>query len=57
LFIGSAILARSARFFLVAALLWKFGPSVRVFIEKYLGWVALAGIVVLLGGFMGVRYL
>lgn len=57
LFIGSAILARSAQFFLVAALLWKFGPSVRVFIEKYLGWVALAGIVVLLGGFMGVRYL
>ena len=57
LFIGSAILARSARFFLVAALLWKFGPSVRVFIEKYLGWVALAGIVILLSGFLGVRYL
>jgi hypothetical protein len=28
-----------------------------VFIEKYLGWVALAGIVILLGGFFAVKYL
>ena len=57
LFIGSAILARAARFFLVALLLWKFGAPIRVFIEKYLGWVALVGIAVLLGGFLGVGYL
>jgi membrane protein YqaA with SNARE-associated domain len=57
LFIGTAILARAARFFLVALLLWKFGAPIRVFIEKYLGWVALAGIFILLGGFFAVKYL
>jgi membrane protein YqaA with SNARE-associated domain len=57
LFIGTAILARATRFFLVALLLWKFGAPIRVFIEKYLGWVALAGIVILLGGFFAVKYL
>jgi membrane protein YqaA with SNARE-associated domain len=57
LFIGTAILARATRFFLVALLLWKFGAPIRVFIEKYLGWVALVGIVVLLGGFFAVKYL
>jgi membrane protein YqaA with SNARE-associated domain len=57
LFIGTAVLARTTRFFLVALLLWKFGAAIRVFIEKYLGWVALAGIVILLGGFFAVKYL
>jgi membrane protein YqaA with SNARE-associated domain len=57
IFIATSIVARSIRFFLVAALLKYFGPAIREFIEKYLGWVFLAGIVVLIGGFAMVRYL
>lgn len=48
----SAILARALRFFIVAALLWKFGEPVREFIEKRLGLVFTVFCVLLIGGFL-----
>ena len=36
-FMLASVLSRGARFFLVAALLWKFGDPIREFIEKRLG--------------------
>lgn len=51
-FIASSIIARALRFFLVAALLWKFGPPVRVFIEKRLGLVFAVFCALLVGGFL-----
>ena len=39
-FVATSILARALRFFIVAALLWKFGPPVREFIEKRLGLIS-----------------
>ena len=56
-FIATSILARGIRFFLVAGLLWKFGAPVRAFIERYLGWVALAFIILLCGGFYALKFL
>ena len=56
-FIVSAILARALRFFVVAALLWKFGPPIRGFIERRLGLMFAIFCVLLLGGFYLVRYL
>jgi membrane protein YqaA with SNARE-associated domain len=56
-FILSAILARALRFFVVAALLWKFGPPIRDFIEKRLGLMFAIFCVLLIGGFYLVRYL
>ncbi len=56
-FVATSILARGIRFFLVAALLWKFGEPVRDFIEKRLGLVATAFLLLLFGGFLIVRYL
>jgi membrane protein YqaA with SNARE-associated domain len=53
----ASIVARAVRFFLVAALLWKFGDPIRVFIEKYLEWLALAAIVLLVGGFVAIKYI
>ena len=50
-FIVSSIFARSLRFFLVAALLWKFGAPIRDFIERRLGLVFVIFCVMLLGGF------
>jgi membrane protein DedA with SNARE-associated domain len=38
-FILSSFAARGLRFFIVAALLWKFGDPIRIFIEKRLGLV------------------
>lgn len=56
-FVVSAIIARSLRFFIVATLLWKFGPPIRDFIEKRLGLVFTVFCVLLVGGFFLVRYL
>ena len=56
-FILSSIIARGLRFFIVAALLWKFGAPIRVFIEKYLGWVFAAFCVIFFGGLYLVKFL
>jgi membrane protein YqaA with SNARE-associated domain len=56
-FIVTSIIARSLRFFIVAALLRTFGAPIRTFIEKYLGWVFTAFVVLLIGGFVAVKYL
>ena len=48
--------ARGLRFFLVAALIWYFGPPIRRFVERYLGWVALAFVVLLIGGFVLIKF-
>lgn len=56
-FIVSSIIARAFRFFLVATLLWKFGPPIRDFIEKRLGLVFTVFCVLLVGSFFLLRYL
>lgn len=57
IFVATSILARGLRFFIVAALLRKFGMPIRDFIEKRLGLMFVLFIALLLGGFMAVRYL
>ena len=52
----ASVVARAARFFLVAALLWKFGPPVRAFIEQRLGLVTTVFLVLLIGGFVVAKY-
>ncbi|MFQ5566469.1 MAG: YqaA family protein [Paracoccaceae bacterium] len=52
----ASLVARAARFFLVAALLWKFGPPVRVFIEQRLGLMVSLFVALLLGGFVVAKY-
>lgn len=56
-FVGASIVSRSLRFFLLAGLLWWFGPAVRDFIEKRLMLVTSAFAVCLVGGFLVIRYL
>ena len=56
-FILSSIIARGLRFFVVAGLLWKFGPPIRDFIEKRLGLMFTLFCLLLLGGFYAVKYL
>ncbi|MFD1914431.1 YqaA family protein [Halodurantibacterium flavum] len=56
-FIIASIIARGLRFFLVAALLWKFGPPIRDFIERRLGLMFTLFAAILLGGFALVRFL
>lgn len=56
-FMAASIVTRGARFFLVAALLYFFGPPVRAFIEKRLGLVLLAVLVGIVGGFFILKFL
>jgi len=56
-FIVSSIIARGLRFFVVATLLWKFGPPIRDFIERRLGLMFILFIVLLAGGFYMVKFM
>lgn len=56
-FMVASAIARGLRFFIVAALLWKFGLPIRDFIERRLGLVFTVGMAALLGGFVAVGML
>ena len=56
-FIGASIVARAMRFYLVAALLYFFGDPIRAFIERRLTLVTTVFVVVLVSGFVAIRYL
>ena len=56
-FIIASVVSRGIRFFLEAWLLWYFGDPIRDFVEKYLGILVTGGFVVLLGGFVAVKFL
>lgn len=56
-FVGASIIARAMRFYLVAGLLYFFGEPIRDFIEKRLTLVTTAFVVLLVGGFVAVKYL
>ena len=55
-FIVASLLARGLRFYIVAGLLWQFGPPARAFIERHLGWVALAAVVILIAAILAIRF-
>ena len=56
-FVWASIVTRGARFFLVAALLWKFGEPIRAFIEQRLTLVMWLFLIALVGGFVAVKFL
>jgi membrane protein YqaA with SNARE-associated domain len=56
-FLAASIVTRGARFLLVAALLYWLGEPIREFIERRLTLVTTTFVVVLVGGFVVVRYL
>ena len=53
----ASLVSRSLRFFLLAALLWRFGEPIRYFIERRLMLVTSMIAVALVGGFVVLRYL
>ena len=55
-FILASVVSRGARFFIVAALLYFFGPPIRYFIEKRLGLMTALFSILLVGGFIAVRF-
>ncbi len=55
-FAFASLVSRSLRFFLVAGLIWKFGPPIREFIEKRFNLLAVVFVVLLAGGFAVIKY-
>lgn len=53
----ASIVGRGLQFFTVAAILWKFGPAAKPYIEERLALFATVGAVLLIGGFVAVKYL
>lgn len=56
LFLLASAVSRTARFFIVAGLIWKFGEPITAFIDKYFNWLALAFTLLLILGFVLVKY-
>ena len=56
-FMIASVLSRGARFYLVAAMLWYFGPPIQRVIEKHLGLLTILFFVLLVGGFVALKYL
>lgn len=57
MFMIASLVSRAGRFFLVGLLIWKFGPSIKDFIDKYFNILALIFTVLLIGGFVLIKYL
>jgi membrane protein YqaA with SNARE-associated domain len=56
-FLIASAISRSMRFFSVGALIYFVGPSVRFFIERYFNILAIAFVVLLLVGFLAIRWI
>jgi membrane protein YqaA with SNARE-associated domain len=56
-FVLASIVARAMRFYLVAGLLYWFGEPIREFIDKRLSLVTTAFVILLVGGFVAIRFL
>ncbi|MDE6779330.1 MAG: DedA family protein [Alistipes sp.] len=56
MFIFASVVSRGMRFFLISALIWKFGEPIKSFIDKYFNLLAIAFTVLLVGSFVLIGY-
>ncbi|MCD4763564.1 MAG: DedA family protein [Desulfobacterales bacterium] len=55
-FIIASAISRAARFFLVAWLIYLFGPKIKTFIDKYFNILAITFVVLLIAGFVIIKF-
>lgn len=55
-FLLASVVSRSARFFIVAGLIYVFGAQIRAFIEKYFNILAVIFVLLLVAGFILIRF-
>lgn len=56
MFMVASLLSRSLRFFLISGLVFHFGETVRIFIEKYFNYLTFAVMILGIGGFVFVSH-
>ena len=54
-FVGASLVSRGIRFFVVAGLLNFYGHEIKIFIERYLNWVFMLFVILLIFGFIGIK--
>ncbi len=57
IFLIASGFSRSARFFLVSTLFYFFGPGIKRFIDKYFNLLSIIFMILLVGGFILIRYI
>ena len=55
--VAASLVGRAGRFFLVGALIWKFGKPIKEFIDRYFNLVTILFTILLVGGFVVIKYL
>jgi membrane protein YqaA with SNARE-associated domain len=53
----ASVIGRSARFFIVATLLFFYGERIKTFIDKYFNLLTIIFLALLIGGFLAIKYL
>lgn len=56
-FLIASAISRAARFFLVGWLIYRFGSGIKIFIDRYFNILAIVFTVLLIGGFIAIKYL
>ncbi len=51
IFVLASVVSRSLRFFVVAGLIYLIGEPAKALIERHLGWLTVAFVILLIGGF------
>ena len=57
LFLTASIISRSARFFMVAVLIWKYGEPIKIFIDRYFNILTVIFVILLAGGILFVKFI
>lgn len=57
IFLAASIVSRSARFFLVGWLIYKFGAEIRSFIDRYFNILSVVFMILLIGGFILIKWI
>ena len=55
-FLGASVLSRGLRFFLLAALIFKFGKPIETFIDRYFNLLVTVFGILLIGGFLLIEF-
>ncbi len=49
-FLWASVVSRGMQFVLVGVLFWKFGAPIKIYLERYLGWISAGFAVLVIGG-------
>jgi hypothetical protein len=57
LFIIASTISRSARFFLVSFLMWKYGKKINYFIDRYFNILSILFVIILFGSYFLINFI